>query len=102
MATILTIIITLVVLSSLFKKKKKEEVIFPAQQINEGEEWSPFYSELNLYKKQNFQNFDKVVVNKVEKTEKKKNDIKAPTTKKKFDIKSAMIYSAIMERPYEY
>lgn len=101
MATFLTIIITLVVLSSLFKKKKKDEATFPSQQINEQEEWSPFYSGLDIKGKQNFQKSNEVV-NKVEKIKKDKNNVKAPTTKKKFDIKSAMIYSAIMERPYEY
>lgn len=101
MATFLTIIITLVVLSSLFKKKKKDEATFPSQQKNEQEEWSPFYSELDIKGKQNFQKSNEVV-NKVEKIKKDKNNVKAPTTKKKFDIKSAMIYSAIMERPYEY
>lgn len=101
MATFLTIIITLVVLSSLFKKKKKDEATFPSQQINEQEGWSPFYSEPNIKEMQNFQKSNEVV-NKVEKVKKEKSNVKAPTTKKKFDIKSAMIYSAIMERPYEY
>lgn len=100
MATFLTIITVLVVLSSLFKKKKKDEVTFPSQQINEQEEWSPFYSD-DIREKQNSQKYDEVV-NKVEKIKKEKSNVKVPTTKKKFDIKSAMIYSAIMERPYEY
>lgn len=102
MATFWTIIITLVIFSSLLsKKKKKVETTFPSQSINEGEEWSPLYSEQNSGSVQNFHNSNEVA-NKVEKTKKDKNNVKSPTTKKKFDIKSAMIYSAIMERPYEY
>lgn len=101
METFLTIIIALVVISSLFKKKKKDEATFPSQQINEQEERSPFYTELDVIEKPNLQKYNEVV-NKVEKIKNDKNNVKAPTIKKKFDIKSAMIYSAIMERPYEY
>lgn len=101
MVTFLTIIIALVVISSLFKKKKKDEATFPSQQINEQEERSPFYTELDVIENPNLQKYNEVV-NKVEKIKNDKNNVKAPTIEKKFDIKSAMIYSAIMERPYEY
>lgn len=103
MATFWTIIIiTLVIFSSLLsKKKKKVKTTFLSQPMNEGEEWSPLYSEQSREGVQNFYNSNEVA-NKVEETKRNKNNVKSPTTKKKFDIKSAMIYSAIMERPYEY
>ncbi|MDO5759472.1 MAG: hypothetical protein Q4Q06_00435 [Bacteroidota bacterium] len=97
----LLIIIALIILSSSFFKKKKVQSIPKEQEVDFDaylEEQEQRQSWATPQKASSYTN----ITNKVEDIKHKSDNKQGQVKKKKFDVKSAIIYSSIMERPYKY